>query len=178
MKAVKKYGMMVILIGCIVFGIYHFCVIPVKIQGISMENTLHDQDIALIHSYDLKREDLRRFDVVVIDSEAMNEKIIKRVIGLPHETVQLKDDILYINGESVEQPFLNKKFVLQKLDEHKTKHYTSDFQITLEDDEYFVLGDSRLDSTDSRHFGPVRFEEIKGSRGMIIFPFAHMNVIE
>ena len=102
-----------------------------------------------------------RFDIVVVKTD--NNRIIKRVIGLPGESVMYEDGKLYINGKYVEDSY--------SLSE------TKDFDnIVLKEDEYFVLGDNREVSKDSRMIGPVKKEQILGKTRLVIFPFTKIRI--
>ena len=149
-----------IVIIIVVLLIKQFIATTVIVHGPSMENTLHDKDIMILDKIGMKINGIKRFDIVVIDIGT--EKIIKRVIGLPGETVSYKDNKLYINDELVEENYSDK--------------YTADIddQI-LGKDQYYVLGDNRTNSMDSRVIGPVSKEQIIGHAKFIIFPFTRFG---
>ena len=93
----------------------------------------------------------------------MNEKLIKRVIGLPGETVEYKDGKLYIDGKVMKDEY--------------SKSTTNDFdKVTLGKDEYFVLGDNRAVSIDSRRLGPINKKDILGKARLVIFPFNRFGI--
>lgn len=181
MKNKKKYlfsAIEMVLVVLITVCIFKFVVIPVRIDGSSMENTLHDQNIALINAIGVKEENIQRFDVVVIYSDVLDEKIIKRVIGLPGDTVEFKNDVLYINGVETAQDFLDKEFVEQSKITYNAQNFTEDFKVTVEKGNYFVMGDNRLRSTDSRDLGTFTINEIIGSKGVVIFPFSDIQWLD
>lgn len=180
MEKIKKYlysiiEMIVIIV--ITVCVFKFMVIPVRIDGISMENTLHDQSIALINAIGVKEENIDRFDVVVIYSEELNEKIIKRVIGLPGDHIEFKDDVLYVNDQIMEQNFLDKDFVEDSKMKYNADVFTDDFTVDVGEGEYFVMGDNRLRSTDSRRLGTFTIDDIIGVKGAVIFPFKDIQWI-
>ena len=162
----------------ITIGIFKFVVIPVRIDGISMENTLHDKSIAMINAIGAKEENIHRFDIVVIYSETLKEKIIKRVIGMPGDTIEFKDDILYVNNQETPQDFLDKDFVEESKITYNAKNFTDDFKVTVNEGEYFVMGDNRLRSTDSRDLGAFTIDDIIGMKGLVIFPFDDVQWIK
>ena len=132
-----------------------FIITPVRVDGSSMYNTLEDGDILLLY----KMAKIDRYDIVVLDEEYDNEIIIKRIIGLPGETVEIKNNKIYINDEEIADDY--------------TFGDTSDYEkITLADDEYFILGDNRLISKDSRYFGPVKESDLMGEAVFRIWPFS------
>ena len=137
-----------------------FIATPVRVDGDSMNKTFKNGDILILY----KLSKIKRFDVIVLHEEKDNEKIIKRVIGMPGDTVAIKDGEIYINDE--------------KIDDEYAYGMTSDYErITLKSDEYFILGDNRLISKDSRYFGPIKEKEIKGKVVFRIFPFSKFGKI-
>ena len=133
-----------------------FLYTPIRVNGESMMKTLHDGDIMILNIIDYKVHGLKRFDIVVVDEG--DELIIKRVIGLPGDTVEYKNNKLYINGKKV-----NDKYASEK---------TEDFSVLVPKNEYFVLGDNRTNSLDSRAFGTFSSNKIMGKTNMTIFPFS------
>lgn len=149
-----------IIIIVVVVLIRSFIATPVRVDGDSMNKTFKNGDILILY----KLSKIKRFDVIVLHEEKDNEKIIKRVIGMPGDTVAIKDGEIYINDE--------------KIDDEYAYGMTSDYdRITLKSDEYFILGDNRLISKDSRYFGPVKEKEIKGKVIFRIFPFTKFGKI-
>lgn len=133
-----------------------FVITPIRVSGPSMNDTLKNGEIVLLKKAD---KNYKRFDIVIFNYN--KEKLIKRVIGLPNEKIEYKNNILYINDE-------------------KTADYitigTNDFgPIQLEDNEYFVMGDNRGISLDSRKIGPVSKNEILGSTDFCIFPISRFG---
>lgn len=135
-----------------------FIVTPVRVDGPSMNDTLHDGDILLLDKYDNKYE---RFEIVVFNYNG--ERLIKRVIGLPGEVISYKNNKLYINGNEIEDNY--------------GLGYTEDFELKdlnltkIPDNEYLVMGDNRNDSLDSRYFGTISKDKILGSVKYRLFPF-------
>jgi len=147
-----------IIIVVVVILVRTFLVTPGIVNGASMEDTLFNNDLVLINKIGLKFG-IDRFDIVVVDFN--DDAIIKRVIGLPGEKVEYKDNILYINDKEVDTPI-----------EFET---TNDFILEAGSDEYIVLGDNRNISKDSRVIGPVNIKDIKGKVGFRIFPFSEFG---
>lgn len=126
----------------------------IVIYGDSMANNFNNGEFGLADKQFFKLIKLERFDVVVIEQE--DSMIIKRVIGLPNEKVEYKDGVLKVNDQVVEEDFIDES---TKLD---TNRNNLSISITLKNDEYFVLGDNRLVSYDSRNIGPIKYENILG----------------
>ncbi len=145
----------------VVLIIKMYIVTPVAVKGTSMDPTLKENDIMLLNEIGYKLTGLKRFDIVVINKHG--EKLIKRIIGLPGEIIKYEDNKLYVNGNYVREDFL---------DESKT---TQNFQVKLEEDYYFVLGDNRNVSQDSRYFGAVNIKDILGTTSLTIYPFDRLG---
>ena len=159
-KIVKEFLPYVIII-ILVLLIKQFVFTNVMVHGDSMYPTLKNKDIMILNKISMKTSKIKRFDIVVID--AMDEKIIKRVIGLPGETVEYKDGKLYINDKVMKDEY--------------AKSTTNDFEkVTLGKDEYFVLGDNRTVSIDSRRLGPIPKSDILGKAKLVIFPFNRFGI--
>ncbi len=151
--SIKDYVYIVL----IVVLIRTFLVTPAAVSGSSMESTLNNHDLVIINKLVYRIKPIERFDIVVVNNDEDNDRIIKRVIGLPNETIEYKDNKLYINGELIETK-LNFKD-------------TDDFKVETKDDEYFVLGDNRPVSKDSRIIGNFSKKDIVGRVGIRFYPF-------
>lgn len=163
MKLVKELIPYIIIIIVVVL-IRSFIITPVKVDGPSMEKTLYDGDILLLEKYD---KDYERFDVVVLKYN--NDKLVKRVIGLPGDRVEYKHDTLYINGEEIEESFIDEKtenFSLKELGYN-----------VIPEGYYFVVGDNRNNSLDSRYIGLIKKDDIEGKVIFRIFPFKSFGKI-
>ena len=141
-----------------------FIVTPAIVDGGSMDNTLENGQLVLINKIVMKTNNINRFDIVVINNDADSDKIIKRVIGLPNEIIEYRDNILYINGKKVEAEigFID----------------TEDFIAKTGENEYFVLGDNRPISKDSRYFGSFKKDKILGRVTIRLFPFSKFGLVK
>ncbi|MEE8808037.1 MAG: signal peptidase I [Lactimicrobium sp.] len=145
---------------------------PVQVIGSSMFPTLQNGELGFSNVVGTKLGHIKRFDVVIIYLEEKKEYLVKRVIGMPGETVSYQDGQLYINGEAVDEPFLDQAYVAQYGDS-----FMSDVaEITLGDDEYFCLGDNRPHSTDSRFYGPFKKSDIVAKGIWVFWPLNKMGV--
>jgi len=165
-KTILTYASIVL----VVIIIRIFFVDPVRVDGHSMDTTLQNGEIMLLNKIIYKRHDIKRFDIVVISE---NKKlIIKRVIGLPGETVEYKKNELYINGEKIDDPYPSTK--------------TEDFKIEdighvkVPGDTYFVMGDNRSNSLDSRYsaVGVINKSQILGRAKIIIWPINRFGSVK
>lgn len=166
MKSFFKNIYPYIIIIILVLLVKTFIVTPIKVVGPSMEETLLDGDIMLLNKLAYKTKQIRRFDIVVVDY--IDELIIKRVIGLPGESIEYKDGVLYIDGEAYEEPFLSEYT------------YTEDFVLEerIPDNYYFVVGDNRYDSKDSRVIGLINSKDIEGKASYVLYPFDRFGTKE
>lgn len=163
MKKIRRYirrnkGFCIFLGVLIVINILFRCVYtPIQVDGRSMEPTFHDGDRGLTKKY--FGSEIKRYDVVIIENKNTRSNYwVKRVIGLPGETIQAKNGKVYINGKALDQKFL------------PVNVKTSDFgAIKLGTDEYYVLGDNRSISMDSRWIGPIKKADIIG-KGVWLLP--------
>lgn len=141
------------------------------VSGHSMEPTLKDRDSVLVDKLTYRFRDPKRFEVVVFPNPTdRKETLVKRVIGLPGETVEIRSEDVYINGRRVSHDYSK---------DHMTFPINVEASITLKKDEYFVLGDNRNNSMDSRDIrvGPIYRKEIKGRVIFRLFPLKHMRMI-
>lgn len=153
---------------------------PIVVDGPSMLPTLHDGDQVIVNKFVYHLREPERFDVVVFHASEQRD-FIKRVIGLPGEHIEYRDDQLYVNGEAVEEPFLDER-------REFTEPYqplTNDFTLeelpgeydTIPEGYVLVLGDNRTNSTDSRMIGLIPIEEIVGKAMFIYLPFDRIQLI-
>ena len=145
-----------------------FVVTPVRVEGASMNNTLKNGDIMILNKLSYVSSDIKRFDIVVV--KLPDEDIIKRVIGLPGEKIEYKDNQLYVDGKKVKEKF-------DKIDDKSLIDYNTSKlgSITVPKGFYFVLGDNRANSSDSRVFGFIPKDRIKGKTSFTIFPFSRFG---
>ncbi len=156
MKILKEIIPYIVIIIVVVL-IRTFIATPVLVNGSSMYPTLKNNELLLLKKYD---SSYKRYDIVVLDYK--NEKLIKRVIGLPGEIVEYKDGILYIDGNKTEDEFSS---------------ITSDFKSSelitgsIPEGYYLVMGDNRKNSIDSRTIGLINEDDINGITNFSLWPF-------
>ena len=140
---------------------------PFTVSGQSMYPTLHDSDRMFMS----KLGDIKRFDIVVLQAPDQDKEYIKRVIGIPGDTIEVKDAKLYINGQVVDQPFINTELLLNKtvyIDDFTLQELTGELKVP--EGKYFVMGDNRGVSKDSRMIGFIERSAIEGKAVFTIWP--------
>ena len=161
MKFIKELIPYLVII-LVVITIRTFNVTPIVVQGESMVPTLDGGEVMILKKYDTNYE---RFDIVVVNKSVEGDNLIKRVIGLPGETIRYRNNTLYINDKVLEDVYAYGD--------------TGNFQeITLGEDEYFLMGDNRAISLDSRALGIIKKQEIEGTVGIVLFPFNKFGSVE
>lgn len=145
----------------VVLFVKNYIIAPVQVRGDSMDSTLQSGDVMLLNRLEFKRHGVKRFDIVVVDDH--DTYIIKRIIGLPGDIVEIKDERLIINGEEFDEYYLDE-------DTH-----TDDLIVEVPKGHYYVLGDNREESLDSRILGPIKESQIRGIAKITIFPLNRLG---
>ncbi len=156
------------------FVIQTFIVQTYRVEGQSMDRTLHDGQHLLIDKLTPRFDSYSRGDIVVLhppDQKESSTPYIKRVIGLAGDHVEIKDGGVWINGVRLDEPYLPARATTEPEDDA----YTS---ITVGPDQVFVMGDNRLHSVDSRQFGPVKVSEIIGRAWLRFWPLSTIGIMQ
>lgn len=158
---IKDFGKYII-VAILAVILFIYIISFQQVIGPSMEPSYNEGEIYLLNKIKYKITKPKRFEVVVVDTES-SKYMIKRIIGLPGEEVEYKDNILYINGEQIKEDF-------------ERASITEDFNTNslgsakIPENKYLVLGDNRGNSTDSRKFGFVDIDDIIGKVEFRIWP--------
>lgn len=166
----------------IAFTIRTFLFEPIRVDGESMCDTLQNGEIMLVTKPEYLFGDPQVGDVVVCHyPERGNTNFVKRVIGVPGDTITIENGVVYRNGEAVEEPYLTPS-------RNQGSYYDITEPFVLGDDEYFVCGDNRDNSHDSRNYytlgwgqyqpAAVTRDMIKGHVRWVVFPFGNARGIE
>lgn len=137
------------------------------VDGASMEPNFHTSERVIVDRLTMVLSGPARGDVIVLDSPRADDLLIKRVIGLPNETVTISQGRVYINGALLDEPYVT-GFCTSR---------TCDGEWVLGPDQYFVLGDNRQHSYDSHSFGPVQKSAIVGIARVRYWPLNDANVL-
>ena len=166
----RSYLLFVLLIGCICYLVSHFVVQLYFVNGSSMEPTYTSGQPVLLQKFGLP-DCLDYNDVIVIRHETLGRNIVKRIVALPGDTVQIKNGKVYINGELYKEDIVSASI--------EDPGVAAD-EVKLGDDEYFVLGDNRNSSEDSRmaNIGNVKKDYIIGKAWFHFKGFGKMGLID
>lgn len=144
------------------------------VNGDSMKNTLHDQESLWVSKLSYHLHDPERFDIVIFPYEEDQQDVyfVKRIIGLPGETVRIDEDgNIYINGK-----ILDEDYGLETID---TRHLGDAYEeIKIGENEYFVMGDNRNNSMDSRYIGNISRDELIGKAVFRMWPLSKLGKVE
>ena len=169
-QEIFEWVMVFVVAAALAFVVRTFIFEPVRVDGSSMLNTLTDSDFMIATKFDYLFSDPERFDIVICDYPNTDDGMyrVKRVIGLPGETIELRGGELFVDGEHIEQNF------------DMTPNETNYGLLTVPEGCYFVMGDNRNNSRDSRSpmVGPLKRSQIKGHVRCVVFPFSRMHWVE
>ena len=145
---------------------------PIRVDGSSMADTLHNGEITFTFKTGYLFNDPQRQDVVICRYPNRKEYFVKRVMGVPGDTIAILGTTVYINGQPVEEPYLTAE---------RNRYDHTMLPITLGENEYFVMGDNRDNSNDSRNLtkvGPITRDMIVGHVACVLFPFDAIRGVE
>lgn len=156
----------------VAIGVSAFIIIflyqPVRVEGTSMLPNLEDQDRLFINKIAFRVGDVERGDVVVFQyPRDVTKSYIKRVIGLPGDRVAIDHGRVFVNGKVLPEPYVPARFTDDR----------SQPEMTIPSNEYFVMGDHRSISSDSRDFGPVERDLIYGKAAFVYWPMDQAGVV-
>jgi signal peptidase I len=168
-RAIAVWARDIVISLAVAFFVITFLYQPVRVEGTSMLPRLQDQDRIFINKFAYHFEKISRGDVVVFYYPRDPEKsYIKRVIALPGDELRVDDGRVYVNGALVPEPYVPARF----------RDSRSVSSLVLPPDSYYVMGDHRSISSDSRDFGPVDRSFIYGKAAFVYWPTTEMRVVE
>lgn len=161
LKIISNVLLVLVIVLTCLFSVKKIFYFEIEVVGSSMVTTLNDGEIGLASKITYVKE-IERNDIIIFKRD--NKEIIKRVIGKPLDKIGINENGVYVNNQLIDESYLTK--------ENKEGTYLLlgiYNEITLKEDEYFVLGDNRIDSLDSRSYGPIKEENIIGKL-VVIYP--------
>src|SRR5712671_788877 len=168
----REVAEVIVLAIILYFGI-SFAVQAVHVEGLSMYATLDDNDYLIANKIDYRLHAPQRGDIIILRPPSDNSKdFIKRVIALPGEKLLIRDSVVYINGHRLDEPYLPEAWTA--INNWPTDG--TDGRV-MKSNEYFVMGDNRNRSQDSRIFGPIGRDRIDGRAWFRIWPLDHFGDI-
>lgn len=177
-KSIKREIIEAVLIILVIFSFRFFVFSPVEVVGESMMPTLESGD----RGWSIKIAPIHRFDIVNFHSPVEEGKdYVKRVIGVPGDNVEYKNDQLYINGKKYDEPYLDEYKSKLEDDSVLTEDYSMEETLGISEipeGKYLVMGDNRRNSFDGRKFGLIEKEAIIGDVKFIYWPLKDLGFVE
>jgi signal peptidase I len=169
----REIAEVVVLAIILYFGI-SFAVQAVHVEGLSMWATLDNDDYLIANKIDYRFHAPERGDIVILRPPTNNSTdFIKRIIALPGERLLIRDGTVYINGHKLVEPYLPDQWTLQT----NAGKWSEGDGLVIPPNQYFVMGDNRNRSQDSRFFGPITRDRIDGKAWFRIWPLSHFGNI-
>lgn len=138
-----------------------------QVVGPSMQSTLNNDDLLILNKAVYKLREPKRGEVISFEYSG-TKYLIKRIIGLPGESIEIKNNILYIDGKPFEEEYIDPSMTMK------------DYKLegVIPNDSYFVMGDNRINSMDSRDFGPIKKSDIIGKVFIRIWPINKIKLVK
>lgn len=174
-SVILEFVITVVIIFAVSFVIRMFVLQPFVVEGQSMEPNFHNQEYLLAEKITKYFTDYKRGDVIIFKSPSEDINLIKRIIGLPGEKVVVEDGkiSIYKNPYSPKATLVEEDYILP--DESQNQE---PIEVTLEKNQYFVFGDNRTNSVDSRSFGPISKDNIIGKVWLTAFPITNLQLFK
>lgn len=163
------------IIGAAVFGLtYVFAGQLLRVAGDSMVPNFHDGEQIVAEKISLKLNNPKRGDILVFNHPTFPGRfVIKRVIGLPGETIKISEGSVYINNVLLQESYLD-----PGVKTTSGKYLEENMEVIVPSNSYILLGDNRSNSTDSREWGPIKKETIEGKGLLVYYPFNKIRIIK
>ncbi|MCS1351352.1 signal peptidase I [Mechercharimyces sp. CAU 1602] len=168
-RETREWAYAILIAVVLFFVIRIFIFQPFNVSGPSMQETLYTKDKVMVNKLLYRFQEPERGDVVVLhapEPEDAGKEFIKRVIAVAGETVSAENNHIYINGERIEEDYIP-----------DTKRVNDFGPVAVPDGSVFVIGDNRINSKDSREFGPVETDHIVGRAEVIFWPFDRIELL-
>jgi signal peptidase I len=175
-----EYAATAVIALVVAFLVQAYVVKPYRVPTPSMATTIQPGDRVLIDRLFYDSRDIDRGDIIVFNGPAAvaNQVLLKRVVGLPGDTLEIVDDVLYVNGEqdTVSGDVDQTEPAYGQLEQHPEWALTTPY--TVPEGHYYLMGDNRNDSFDSRYWGPVPREDIIGRAFAVYWPLSEIRTLE
>lgn len=160
----QEWVMAIVMTVIVTFIIKMFILDTAEVKGVSMNPTLANNDRLIISRIETFFRDPKRFEIVIFHSPFENATYVKRIIGLPGDSVEIREGKVYVNGSMIDEKYIGSNITTLTVDSVRWE---------IPEGQYFVMGDNRKpnESVDSRYFGPVDRKEIEGYAMFRYFPF-------
>src|SRR6202022_3154423 len=171
-KSFLRDTLEIVFLALVLYVVIQYAVQTVHVLGSSMIDTLHDNDLLVASKISYKLHQPQRGDIIVFKPpDEASRDFIKRIIALPGERIHITNSVVYINGQILHEPYLPERWT-----------YNNNWPATGQDqlippDQYFVLGDNRNHSSDSRSFGPGELNATLGKAGGRIWPLGKVGFL-
>lgn len=181
-KAIRDWVLVIAIALIIAILVRMFVLQQFYISGPSMESTLFQDNRVLVSKLSYRLHDIGRGDIVVFDrvtdngQQVQHDDLIKRVIGLSGDVVEIKDCVVYVNNRMLIEPYLNSYDLAQKTLEDRCRIPTLAAQ-RIPASEIFVMGDNRPQSYDSRMFGPISEDLVVGRAFIVLWPLSAFQLL-
>jgi signal peptidase I len=168
LSVIGEYVVIFVVAYLLAFVLQNFLFGIFEIKQHSMESTLYEYDRVFITRLTYKYSDPKRGDVIILlDPMGSQDDFVKRVIALPGEEIAIKNGVVYINGKKLNEPYINSDHDIDNMRSRR-----------IAPEEFFVMGDNRTVSSDSRRFGPIPRSNILGKVLVVFWPPAHSRVLK
>ena len=166
-KEIFEWGKALAVAAVLAFIIHTFLFMMIEVQGSSMIETLHTGDRIASTIIDMKINGPQRGEILILRYPGGKDRVIKRVIAVPGDTIAIANGLTILNGEALDEPYVKYPRVRDNM-----------ATITLDEDEYFVMGDNRSNSNDSRAVGPVKRDMFIAKAQFRVWPIDSIGGIE
>src|ERR671923_1327742 len=164
-KSFLRDTLEIVFLALVLYVVIQYAVQTVHVLGSSMFSTLHDNDLLVASKISYKLHQPQRGDIVVFKPpDEASRDFIKRIIALPGERIRIVNSVVYINGQVLHEPYLPERWT------YNNNWPPSGQDQLIPPDQYFVMGDNRNHSSDSRMFGPIERDSILGKAEIRIWP--------
>ena len=169
-KSFLRDTLEIVFLALVLYVVIQYAVQTVHVLGSSMYATLHDNDLLVASKISYKLHPPQRGDIVVFKPpDEASRDFIKRIIALPGERIHITNSVVYINGKVLREPYLPEKWT------YNNNWPASGQDQLIPPDQYFVMGDNRNHSSDSRTFGTIELNSILGKAEIRIWPLGELG---